>query len=176
MCSSSKLGNAFAFFMTSRDSLICYNDINRFTVSMRISEDDLSWSWETLETVFGDAHNVTLWSVPLALAVLLRLVTTKWHHQLIFPLCEFFCYTFSLGLLCLVRCDNDSDSRCSSQFVDFLIIPVVFYIVVAAAHLNLGALRGSGWLFDMGNTDAFPWYKFYSYFGAGSLFYIFYAL
>lgn len=63
---------------------------------MRISEDDLDWSWETLETVFGDAHNVTLWIVPLALAVLLRVVTTRWHHQLIFPLCELFCFPFPM--------------------------------------------------------------------------------
>lgn len=61
---------------------------------MRISEDDLGWNWETLETVFGDAHNATLWIVSLTLAVLLRVVTTRWHHQLIFPLCEFFRFPF----------------------------------------------------------------------------------
>lgn len=49
--------------------------------------------------------------------------------------------------------------------VDFLIIGLIFYIVVAAAHLNLGSLRTDGWLFDMGNSADESWYEFYKYYG-----------
>jgi SulP family sulfate permease len=49
-----------------------------------------------------------------------------------------------------------------------MIIPLVFYIVVAAAQLDLGALRSDGWLFDMaegtgGGED--KWYGYHSYLG-----------
>lgn len=56
---------------------------------MRIEEDDLGVNWETIEMMFLDAHKLTLWLLPMGLAVLLRLITEKWHHQLIFPLCRF---------------------------------------------------------------------------------------
>jgi hypothetical protein len=39
---------------------------------------------------------------------------------------------------------------------------MLFYIIVAAAQLNLADLRDDGWIFDMG-TDKEPWYRFYSY-------------
>ncbi|KAF5375834.1 hypothetical protein D9615_008236 [Tricholomella constricta] len=104
-----------------------------FTVSMRIGEGDLGANWETIETMFLSTHNLILWVIPLVLAVLLRVITHKFHHQLIFP-------------------------------VYFLAIPVLFYIVVAAAGFNLWDLRRSGWIFDMGNGEVEPWYKFYSHF------------
>ena len=53
---------------------------------------------------------------------------------------------------------------CGAQIVDFLAIPVLFYIVVAIAHLDVPTLRRAGWLFDMGGTNE-PWYHFYMYFG-----------
>lgn len=43
---------------------------------------------------------------------------------------------------------------------------MIFYVVVAAAQLNLGDLRESGWVFDMaagGSKES--WYKFYQYYG-----------
>ena len=43
-------------------------------------------------------------------------------------------------------------------------VPIVFYIVVAAAHLDMGVLREKGWLFDMGASRE-PWYHFYSLYG-----------
>ena len=49
-------------------------------------------------------------------------------------------------------------------FSDFLMVPIVFYIVVAAAHLDMGVLREKGWLFDMGASRE-PWYHFYALFG-----------
>jgi SulP family sulfate permease len=47
-------------------------------------------------------------------------------------------------------------------------IPMIFYIVVAAARLDLADLRESGWVFDMaagagGSKES--WYKFYGYYG-----------
>ncbi|KAF8966080.1 sulfate transporter family-domain-containing protein [Flammula alnicola] len=100
---------------------------------MRISDDDFDMTWETFEFMFLDKHNLLLWTFPLFLAILLRLITRKYHHQLIFP-------------------------------AYFIIIPVLFYIVVFAAGLDLGELRRTGWVFDMGASAKEPWYNFYSYY------------
>ncbi|KJA17340.1 hypothetical protein HYPSUDRAFT_1023378 [Hypholoma sublateritium FD-334 SS-4] len=105
---------------------------------MRISDDDFDFTWKTFRFMFLDAHNLMLWTIPLLLAVLLRLITHKYHHQLIFP-------------------------------AYFLIIPVVFYVVVFAAGIDLGGLRRSGWLFDMGASAQEPWYKFYTYYDFGAV-------
>ncbi|KAH7914934.1 sulfate transporter family-domain-containing protein [Hygrophoropsis aurantiaca] len=56
--------------------------------------------------------------------------------------------------------------------VFFLIIPIVFYIVVAAARLDLATLRKEGWLFDSaqgagGSQD--KWYSFYSYYDLNAI-------
>ena len=50
---------------------------------------------------------------------------------------------------------------------DFIIIPIIFYIVVAAARLNLTSLRHNGWLFDMETSDE-PWYHFYTFYGTSN--------
>ncbi|RDB21774.1 Uncharacterized protein C24H6.11c [Hypsizygus marmoreus] len=60
--------------------------VTGFAVSMRIGEDDLSFSWKSFEMMFLNGHNLTLWVIPLVLAVLLRMITQKYHHQLIFPI------------------------------------------------------------------------------------------
>ena len=49
--------------------------------------------------------------------------------------------------------------------VDFLIIPVVFYIVVLGAGFDLDALRRDGWLFEVARSEE-KWYRFYTFFGA----------
>ena len=49
----------------------------------------------------------------------------------------------------------------------FCIIPAIFYVVVAAAGLDLGRLRETGWLFDMGVSHE-PWYHFYTLFGTST--------
>lgn len=36
-------------------------------------------------TVFGSWHNALLWTIPLFLAILLRLITLRYTHELIFP-------------------------------------------------------------------------------------------
>ncbi|KAJ7764856.1 sulfate transporter family-domain-containing protein [Mycena metata] len=136
-----KLGLLIGFF--PRHILVgCIGGVGAFlietglTVSLRISDDDFTATWETFKFVFFDAHNLALWTIPLALAILLRVVTEslRWRHQLVFPLY-------------------------------FILIPVIFYIVVAAAQLNIADLRDAGWVFDMAeraNTE--HWYKFYSYY------------
>ncbi|KAJ7186860.1 sulfate transporter family-domain-containing protein [Mycena filopes] len=136
-----KLGLLIGFF--PRHILVgCIGGVGAFlietglTVSMRISDDDFTATWETFKFVFFDAHNLALWTIPLALAILLRVVTEslRWRHQLIFPLY-------------------------------FIMIPVIFYIVVAAAQLNIADLRDSGWIFDMAAGGSKEhWYKFYSYY------------
>jgi len=49
--------------------------------------------------------------------------------------------------------------------LDFLIIPVAFYVIVAAASLNLDNLRKEGWLFESAQGTGEKWYEFYSYYG-----------
>ncbi|KAF9005068.1 sulfate anion transporter [Cyathus striatus] len=106
--------------------------ITGFAVSMRIPDDDFTASLETLKMMFLDGRMLLLWTIPLLLAVLLRIVTTRWHHQLIFPLY-------------------------------FIIIPLIFYVVITAAQIDLYDLRKAGWLFDMGDTAHEPWWQFYTY-------------
>lgn len=53
----------------------------------------------------------------------------------------------------------------SHDHSDFIVIPLIFYIIVAAARVDLWDLRHSGWIFDIGTGEHEAWYKFYSYFG-----------
>ncbi len=122
-----------------------------------MSDDDFDLSLSTLKYFFN-AYQLALWVPPLALAALLRTITHKYHHQLIFPLCESFLFLGNLVWL---------ENSLKRIYLDFLAIPIIFYIVVAAAHLDLTTLRKSGWLFDMDTSDE-PWYRFYTFFGKGS--------
>jgi len=47
-----------------------------------------------------EGRNFVLWILPLFLAVLLRLITRQYQHQLVFPLCER--YTTQYPLFCLL--------------------------------------------------------------------------
>src|SRR6266550_1538785 len=74
---------------------------------------------QSIRHMFMDAHTITLWLLPLSLAVLLRLITHRFHHQLIFPLClcqlfqlpksaltplhRFYCYSFFVLYRCSCR-------------------------------------------------------------------------
>ncbi|KAI9457395.1 sulfate transporter family-domain-containing protein [Russula earlei] len=58
--------------------------ITGFNVSTRLQDDEFSLSLDTL-LFFLRAHNLALWVPALALAVFLRVVTSRWHHQLILP-------------------------------------------------------------------------------------------
>lgn len=48
---------------------------------------------------------------------------------------------------------------------DFIAMPLIFYIIVSAAQLDLWDLRHAGWIFDMGTGKQKAWYEFYSYYG-----------
>jgi sulfate permease, SulP family len=120
---------------------------------MRVPEDELSFSLETFRLMFMQTHNLVLWTVPLTLAALLRVITAKVRHQLVFPACKSGrIFVYSLANLLLS---------------DFLFIPAVFYVIVLAARFDLTKLRESGWLFDIGAEGGHePWWKFYTYYGA----------
>ena len=51
------------------------------------------------------------------------------------------------------------------SMADFLTIPIIFYIVVLSAKLNLGNLREAGWIFDVQDTGSGKWYEFYTWLG-----------
>ncbi|KAI8995244.1 sulfate transporter family-domain-containing protein [Trametes punicea] len=136
-----RLGSLIGFF--PRHILVgCIGGVGVFlvitglTVSTRISDNDFSLSWETFKFFVLNARNLVLWLPAFLLAVLLRIITHKWEHQLIFPI--YFC-----------------------------IIPAVFYVIVAAARIDLGTLREMKWLFDMG-TSSEPWYHFYELYDFGA--------
>ncbi|KAJ3746096.1 sulfate transporter family-domain-containing protein [Lentinula detonsa] len=136
-----RLGALIGFF--PRHILVgCIGGVGAFlietglTVSMRIPDDDFNIDLETLRFMFLEPQNLALWTIPLALAILLRLITSRWSHQLIFP-------------------------------VYFVVIPVFFYVIVAAARCDLDELREDGWLFDIPggiNGQSESWWKFYTYF------------
>lgn len=63
-----------------------------------------------------------------------------------------------------------SDASLTEVCADFIAIPIIFYIIVAAARLDLGKLREAGWLFDMETADD-PWWKFYTFYGARLVFF-----
>ncbi|KAI0694038.1 sulfate transporter family-domain-containing protein [Cytidiella melzeri] len=133
-----RLGTLIGFF--PRHILVgCIGGVGVFliitglTVSTRMAEDDFSLSFATFKYLVLNAHNLVLWLPAFLLAVLLRIITHKYNHQLIFPLY-------------------------------FIAIPIIFYIVVAAARLNLDILRRDGWVFQMGSNNE-PWYKFYALYG-----------
>ena len=53
-----------------------------------MSDDDFSLSWETFKFFVINPRNLALWLPAFGLAVLLRVITHKWEHQLIFPICK----------------------------------------------------------------------------------------
>ncbi|KIJ19677.1 hypothetical protein PAXINDRAFT_166757 [Paxillus involutus ATCC 200175] len=106
------------------------------TVSTRLPSDALDPpTFEIIRYFALDPHALAQWIPPLALAVLLRVITARCKHQLLFP-------------------------------IYFLIIPIVFYIIVGAAQLDLDVLRKGGWLFEAAqNTGGVDkWYAFYTYY------------
>jgi SulP family sulfate permease len=63
--------------------------ITGFSVSTRMEDDDFELTFKTFKYLFLDAHNLALWIPSFALAATLRVITHKFHHQLIFPACNF---------------------------------------------------------------------------------------
>lgn len=54
-------------------------------VSRGLKEEGFEYNLATLKLFFESGHVIALWTIPLALAILLRVITHFWHHQLIFP-------------------------------------------------------------------------------------------
>jgi SulP family sulfate permease len=101
-------------------------------------DTDLAFSMATLGAFF-DPHTLPLWvrsfklrtfglippkqTIPLGLAVVLRLITIKFNHPLIIP-----------GFFLLVGV-------------------VFYIVTVAIMHIPVQQLREAGWIFDLGNVD-----------------------
>jgi sulfate permease, SulP family len=86
-----RLGSLIGFF--PRHILVgCIGGVGVFliitglNVSTRLQEDEFSLSMDTL-LFFLRGPNLVLWAPAFALAVLLRVITSRWHHQLILPTC-----------------------------------------------------------------------------------------
>ncbi|CAD6885542.1 unnamed protein product [Tilletia caries] len=57
-----------------------------FEVAGRLqSEDGFQYNLETLKFFFQSPHEVALWSIPLGLAILLRVITARFNHPLVVP-------------------------------------------------------------------------------------------
>jgi hypothetical protein len=52
-------------------------------------EGGFQYNLKTLQFLFGSEHIMGLWMSALFLAVTLRFITERFHHQLIFPICAF---------------------------------------------------------------------------------------
>ncbi len=86
-----RLGSLLGFF--PRHILVgCIGGVGVFliltglNVSTRLQ--DFSLSLDTL-LFFLRGHNLALWAPGFALAALLRVITSRWHHQLILPTCVY---------------------------------------------------------------------------------------
>ncbi|PWN52895.1 hypothetical protein IE53DRAFT_360421 [Violaceomyces palustris] len=98
------------------------------------SEEGFQYNLETLRFFFQSGHMVSLWLPPLCLAILLRLITTKFHHPLVFP----------------------------GYFL--AIPPIFYLVAVGILRVPMSTLRDDGWVFDIGEASNAPFYRFYSYF------------
>lgn len=54
-------------------------------VSIGLSEAEFEYNLPTLKLYLSNWHTFALWTIPLGLAILLRVITHFFHHQLIFP-------------------------------------------------------------------------------------------
>ncbi|KAH9994309.1 sulfate transporter family-domain-containing protein [Russula compacta] len=84
-----RLGSLIGFF--PRHILVgCIGGVGVFlvitglNVSTRLKDDEFSLSLDTL-LYFWRGQNLALWAPAFALAALLRVITSRWHHQLILP-------------------------------------------------------------------------------------------
>lgn len=54
-------------------------------MSRGLKEEGFEYNLTTLKFFFESPHAIALWGIPLALAIILRIITHRFHHQLIFP-------------------------------------------------------------------------------------------
>lgn len=55
-------------------------------VARGLKEEGFEYNLATLKLFFESTHVILLWTIPLFLAILLRIITHFNHHQLVFPL------------------------------------------------------------------------------------------
>ena len=67
-----------------------------------MSDDDFSLSLATFKFLVLNAGNLVLWLPAFILAVLLRVITHRWDHQLIFPICKRLSYCSGVILISVV--------------------------------------------------------------------------
>jgi SulP family sulfate permease len=85
------LGASRASCLGFRLTLRCIGGVGIFLietgleVSRGLKEEGFEYNLATLRLFFDSPHSILLWTIPLALAILLRVITHFWHHQLIFP-------------------------------------------------------------------------------------------
>ncbi|KAJ1033908.1 hypothetical protein NDA16_000116 [Ustilago loliicola] len=102
------------------------------------SEDGFQYNLETLQYFFQSGHMVALWLPPLLLAVLLRVITSRFHHPLIFP----------------------------GYFL--MIPVVFYIVASGILRIPIQDLRNDGWVFDIGEAASkAAFYRFYTYFDFG---------
>ncbi|KIN95043.1 hypothetical protein M404DRAFT_34504 [Pisolithus tinctorius Marx 270] len=106
------------------------------TVSTRLPSDALDPpTWDTLRYLTTNAHALGQWMPPLALAILMRVITSRWKHQLVFPI--YF----------------------------LVIPVAFYVIVIAAGLDLDRLRRDGWLFDSAGTTGSEGWYEFYTYFG-----------
>lgn len=102
------------------------------------SEDGFQYNLETLRYFFQSGHMVALWLPPLLLAILLRVITSRFHHPLIFP----------------------------GYFL--MIPVIFYIVASGILRIPIQELRNDGWVFDIGEAASkAAFYRFYTYFDFG---------
>ncbi|CDU25315.1 uncharacterized protein (N-terminal fragment) [Sporisorium scitamineum] len=99
------------------------------------SEDGFQYDLETLRFFFQAGHMIALWLPPLLLAILLRVITSRFHHPLIFP----------------------------GYFL--MIPVLFYIVATGILGIPIQQLRNDGWVFDIGEAASkAAFYRFYTYF------------
>lgn len=98
------------------------------------SEEGFQWNLETLRYFVQSWEMVAHWVPPALLAILLRLITAKFHHPLIFP-------TYFL-----------------------IIPILFYIVASGILHVSIEDLRKDDWIFDVGKAAEAPFWRFYTYF------------
>lgn len=98
------------------------------------SEEGFEWNLATLHYFTQSWTMVAHWVPPLALAILLRLLTSKFHNPLIFP----------------------------GYFL--VIPAIFYAVVFGILKLPLDELQRNDWVFDVGSAADAPFWRFYTYF------------
>lgn len=98
------------------------------------SEDGFQWNTDTFKFFTQDWFMVAHWLPALGLAILLRVITHRFHHPLIFP-AYFLC-----------------------------IPVLFYLVTKGILQVPLDDLRRNDWVFDVGKAAKAPFWRFYTYF------------